>query len=141
LQIDFLLLHKTQGELSEFARKLLAGLVDHLDEYTLIELKSPSDTLRAGDFRTLLAYALLYCAQNQETLDPARMTLIVVAPRLSNALAGRDAAAGTAGRLAIGGRDAGPYRLVAGNRRVGRPRPSGADADQPAVSPAEDTGL
>jgi hypothetical protein len=83
LQIDFLLLHKTQGDLSELARKLFAGLVDHLNEYTLIELKSPSDTLRAGDFRTLLAYALLYCAQNQETLDPARMTLIVVAPRLS----------------------------------------------------------
>jgi hypothetical protein len=83
LQIDFLLLHKTQGELSELARKLFAGLVDRLNEYTLIELKSPSDTLRAGDFRTLLAYALLYCAQNETELDPGRMTLIVVAPRLS----------------------------------------------------------
>jgi hypothetical protein len=83
LQIDFLLLHKTQGELSEFARTLLSTLVGYLNEYTLIELKSASDTLRAGDFRTLLAYALLYCAQQREPLDPARMTLIVVAPRLS----------------------------------------------------------
>jgi hypothetical protein len=45
-------LHKTQGELSEMARTLLAGLAEYLNEYTLVELKSPSDTLRAGDFRT-----------------------------------------------------------------------------------------
>ncbi len=83
LQIDFLLLHKTQGELSDHARTLLAGLAEYLNEYTLVELKSPSDTLWAGDFRTLLAYALLYCSQQQETLEPARMTLIVIAPRLT----------------------------------------------------------
>jgi hypothetical protein len=83
LQIDFLLLHKTQGELSDHARTLLAGLAEYLNEYTLVELKSPSDTLRAGDFRTLLAYALLFCSQQQETLKPARMNLIVIAPRLT----------------------------------------------------------
>ncbi len=78
LQIDFLLLHETQGELSDHARTLLAGLTEYLNEYTLVELKSPSDTLRARDFRTLLAYALLYCSQQQETIEPARMTLIVI---------------------------------------------------------------
>jgi hypothetical protein len=83
LQIDFLLLHKTQGELSDHARTLLAGLAEYLNEYTLVELKSPSDTLRTGDFRTLLAYALLYCAQQPESLEPARLTLIVIAPRLT----------------------------------------------------------
>ncbi len=36
LPIDFLFLHKTQGGLSGLARKVLAGLVDHLDEHTLI---------------------------------------------------------------------------------------------------------
>jgi hypothetical protein len=84
LQIDFLLLHKTQGELSDHARTLVAGLAEYLNEYTLVELKSPSDTLRGGDFRTLLAYALLYCSQQQETLELARMTLIVIAPRLTS---------------------------------------------------------
>jgi hypothetical protein len=83
LQIDFLLLHKEQGELSEEARKVLAGLVEYLNDCTLVEFKSPSDTLRAGDFRTLLAYAFLYCAQNRPLLEPKRMTLIVIAPRLS----------------------------------------------------------
>ncbi len=84
LQIDFLLLHKVQGELPEHARKLLTALAEYLNEYTLVKLKSPSDTLRAGDFRTLIAYALLYCAQRQTALDPARMTLIVIAPHLSS---------------------------------------------------------
>jgi hypothetical protein len=83
LQIDILLLHKTQGELPEAARRMLAGLVQFLNEYTLLELKSPSDTLRAGDFQTLLAYALLYRAQNNPLLDPSRLTLIVIAPRLT----------------------------------------------------------
>jgi hypothetical protein len=83
LQIDLLLLHKERGELSEQARKVLAGLVEYLNDYTLVELKSPSDTLRAGDFQTLLAYALLYRAQNQPTLSPGRLTLLIIAPRLS----------------------------------------------------------
>src|SRR5262249_29786990 len=39
LQIDILLLHKEKGELPERARRILAGLVERLAEYTLIELK------------------------------------------------------------------------------------------------------
>jgi hypothetical protein len=68
LQIDMLLLHKEQGELPASAQQILAGLVERLSEYTLLEFKSPSDTLRAGDFQTFLAYALLYRAQNQPLL-------------------------------------------------------------------------
>src|SRR5689334_11734297 len=55
LQIDVLLLRKEQGELPEPARRVLAGLAERLNERTLVELKSPSDTLRAGDFQTFLA--------------------------------------------------------------------------------------
>ncbi len=83
LQIDMQLLHKEQGELPAGARQVLAGLVERLGEYTLVEFKSPSDTLRAGDFQTFLAYALLYRAQNQPLLDPGRLHLLVVAPRLT----------------------------------------------------------
>ena len=72
LQIDILLLRKTQGDLSEEARKILAGLAEYLNDYTLVELKSPSDTLRAGDFQTLLAYALLYRAQSDQSAVPPR---------------------------------------------------------------------
>jgi hypothetical protein len=83
LQIDLLLLHHEQGELPASARQILAGLVERLGEYTLLEFKSPSDTLRAGDFQTFLAYALLYRAQNKPLLEPRRLRLVVLAPRLS----------------------------------------------------------
>ena len=40
----------------------MAGLLEYLGELTLVEFKSPSDTLRAGDFQIFLPYALLYRA-------------------------------------------------------------------------------
>src|SRR5436853_3119681 len=83
LQIDILLLLKGQGELPERARQVLAGLAECLGEITLLEFKSPSDTLRAGDFQTFLAYALLYRAQNNPLLPPGRLNLVVIAPRLT----------------------------------------------------------
>jgi hypothetical protein len=83
LQLDLLLLLKEQGELPASARRILAGLVEYLGEFTLIEFKSPSDTLRAADFQTFLAYALLYRAQNQPLLEPGRLDLLVLAPRLT----------------------------------------------------------
>jgi hypothetical protein len=83
LQIDILLLSKGSGELSADARRLLAGLADHLNQYTLLEFKGPTDTLRAGDFRTFLAYAHLYCAQTVPLLEPRLLNLLVVAPQLT----------------------------------------------------------
>jgi hypothetical protein len=83
LQIDILLLRKELGELPQSARQVLAGLVEYLGEFTLLEFKSPSDTLRAGDFQTFLAYALLYRAQNQPLLEPGRLHLLVLAPKLT----------------------------------------------------------
>ena len=47
LQIDILLLRKEQGELSAHARAILSGLVERLGVLTLIEFKSPLDTLEA----------------------------------------------------------------------------------------------
>jgi hypothetical protein len=83
LQIDLLLLLKEQGELPDSARRILAGLVEYLGERTLVEFKGPSDTLRAGDFQTVLAYALLYRAQNDPLLAPNKLHLLVIAPRLT----------------------------------------------------------
>ena len=83
LQIDILLLHKEQGELPASARRILAGLVEYLSEFTLLEFKSPSDTLRAGDFQTFLAYALLYRRQTDPLLDPKKLNLLVLAPRMT----------------------------------------------------------
>ncbi len=76
-------MRKEQAELPARARQVLAGLVGYLGEITLLEFKSPSDTLRAGNFQTFLAYALLDRAQNHPVLDPARLHLLVMAPRLT----------------------------------------------------------
>jgi hypothetical protein len=54
-----------------------------ISQFTLLEFKSPSDTLRAGDFQTFLAYALLYRAQNQPFLEPSKLHLLVLAPKLT----------------------------------------------------------
>jgi hypothetical protein len=83
LQIDLLLLEKGTGELPESVRKTLAGIAEYLSTFTLLEFKSPTDTLRAGDFQTFLAYTLLYRAQNAPLLDAAQMSLLVVAPRVT----------------------------------------------------------
>jgi hypothetical protein len=76
-------LHKGQGELPASAQRVLAGLVEYLGEFTLVEFKSPSDTLWAGDFQTFLAYAWLYRAQNEPLFAPERLHLLVIAPRLT----------------------------------------------------------
>jgi hypothetical protein len=83
LQIDVLLLRQQAGELPESVRQVLAGLAEYFNEWTLLEFKSPSDTLRAGDFHTFFAYALLYRQQTDPLLDPGRLNLIVLAPRLT----------------------------------------------------------
>jgi hypothetical protein len=83
LQIDLLLLHREQGELPAKVRQSLAGLVEYLGEFTLVEFKSPSDTLRVGDCQTLLSNALLDRAQNDPLLAPDRLHLLVLAPRLT----------------------------------------------------------
>jgi hypothetical protein len=83
LQIDILLLQKGQGELPPKAQRVLAGLAEHFGELTLVEFKSPSDTLRAGDFQTFLAYAQLYRAQHEPLREPSRLHLLVLAPQLT----------------------------------------------------------
>jgi len=83
LQIDILLLRRLQADLPKHVQQVLAGLVEYLNDYTLVEFKSPSDTLRVGDFQTFLAYALLYRAQTEPLLDPSKFHLVVIAPRLS----------------------------------------------------------
>jgi hypothetical protein len=85
LQIDVLLVRKEEGNLPVHAQQILAGLAEYFNDITLLEFKSPSDTLRAGDLQTFLAYALLYRAQNEPLLAPNKMHLLVLAPRVTKA--------------------------------------------------------
>jgi hypothetical protein len=84
LQVDVILVRKKDGELPEEARRTLAGLAEYFNDLTLLEYKSPTSTLRKGNFQTFLSYALLYRAQNEPHLAPERLHLVVMAPRLTN---------------------------------------------------------
>ncbi len=86
LQIDILLVQKKEGELPAHSRLMLAGLVERLGELTLIEFKSPTDDLKAGDLQTFLAYALLYRSQHDPFLEPSQLHMLVIAPRISDAI-------------------------------------------------------
>ncbi len=86
LQIDILLVKKNEGELPAHSRAMLAGLVERLGELTLIEFKSPTDDLKAGDMQTFFAYAFLYRSQHDPFLDPSQLHMMVIAPRISDAL-------------------------------------------------------
>jgi hypothetical protein len=83
LRLDILLLRQQQGQLPPQVQQVLAGLADYLGEFTLLEFKSPSDSLRAGDLQTFLAYTLLYRVENDPLLAPERLHLLVLAPRLT----------------------------------------------------------
>ncbi len=83
LKIDVLLLRRLEGDLPAHAQQVLAGLAEYLNDYTLLEFKSPSETLRAGDFQTFVAYSLLYRVQTDPLLDPSKLHLVVIAPRLT----------------------------------------------------------
>ena len=85
-QIDILLVQKKDGELLAHSRAMLAGLVERLGELTLIEFKSPTDDVKAGDLQTFLAYALLYRSQHEPFLEPSRLHMLVIVPRISDAL-------------------------------------------------------
>jgi hypothetical protein len=135
LQIDILLLllHKEQGELPAHTRAMLAGLVEYLGEFTLVEFKSPSDILRAGDFQRFLAYALLYRAQNDPHLDVKRMHLLVIAPQLTKPYLqelqalGVTAESGTVRCLASAGRSGCASHVAFGNRGTGGTEASAPD--------------
>src|SRR5438552_3903250 len=76
LRIDILVLRQREGSLSPHNQQALAGLLEYWNQHTLIEFKGPTDQLEAGDFRTLLAYAHLYCVQTDPLLSPSRLNLL-----------------------------------------------------------------
>jgi hypothetical protein len=81
LQLDFLLLlREDEEELGTDSLNMLAGLVDKLNEQTIVEFKSPADALRLGDLQTVLGYLLIYRGQNDPLFDPGKLTLVFVAP-------------------------------------------------------------
>ena len=83
LRLDILLIRRLDVRLPEAALRDLSAICRRLNAYTLIEFKSPTDSLQRGDWNKLLGCAHLFVAQSESGIRSADMTLIVLAPRLT----------------------------------------------------------
>jgi len=83
LRLDILLIRRLDIRLPEAALRDLSAICRRLNNYTLIEFKSPTDSLGRGDWNKLLGCAHLFVAQSESGIRSADMTLMILAPRLT----------------------------------------------------------
>jgi hypothetical protein len=86
LRLDVVLIRRGQQQLSADAARKLAALVRRLNRFTLVEFKSPSDTLERGDLDYLFGCAHLFRAQQPEPVSNTDLSLILLAPTITSAL-------------------------------------------------------
>ena len=84
LRADIVLIRREQLEVPDSARAQIPALLRRLNRWTLIEFKSPVDSLQRGDLDRLLGVAHLFCGQQPEPLDSADLSLIVLAPSVTD---------------------------------------------------------
>jgi hypothetical protein len=80
LRVDVALIRREGGDLPEPARRDLALLVEHLNRFTLLEFKGPTDALERGDLDYVVGLAHLYRSQQAEGVHHTELTLMVLAP-------------------------------------------------------------
>lgn len=83
LRVDVLLLRKADGALSDQARRLFPELVDLLSDYTYIEFKGPTDTVRIGDYEKALGVIHLHRSGEAADVDISKVTLLFIVPRFN----------------------------------------------------------
>jgi hypothetical protein len=83
LRIDIVLIRRLEAALPEMAYRDLAAISRRLNAFTLIEFKSPADSLESGDWNKLLGCAHLFVAQAEQTIRSADLTLMILAPTLT----------------------------------------------------------
>jgi hypothetical protein len=86
LRVDILLVRRKDLQLLESRSRELAGLLPLLNRFTLIEFKSPNDTMKRGDFAQLLGCAMLWHSQEDELIPHHEVSLIVLAPTVTKPL-------------------------------------------------------
>lgn len=83
LRIDVLLIRREVGQVSPVASAYAPELIARLRRRTLIEFKSPADSLEAGDWEALMAYTLHYLQQDPLPLANEELSLVFLAPCLT----------------------------------------------------------
>jgi hypothetical protein len=86
LRVDFLLIRREDGTLSAAASRDLDVLLPLLNRHTLVQFKGPTDALQQGDAALLFAYAFLWHGQQPQLIWHDDMSLIVLAPKVNEAI-------------------------------------------------------
>lgn len=110
LQIDVLLVRRESGEVSPWAQHDLPELLPCLRRRTLIEFKGPTDALEAGDWELLMAYAFLYLQQETAALTNEELSLVFLAPVITEPFRQRLALRRLSLEAEVG--EPGVYRIV-----------------------------
>ena len=79
LRLDIVLIRRLDKEIPDHARKTLAAISQRLNAYTLIEFKSPVDTLERGDWNKVLGCAHLFVAQSDEPIRSKDLSVMFLA--------------------------------------------------------------
>jgi hypothetical protein len=85
-RVDILLIRREAGQLSEANQRDASALVALLNRFTLVEFKAPTDSLETGDLAQLFGCAFLWHSQQAERVAIEDVSLIVLAPRVNEAL-------------------------------------------------------
>jgi hypothetical protein len=80
LQADIVLVRRGTVEIPDSARRSFRALAERLNRWTLIEFKSPVDSLERGDLGRLFGIAHLFMAQQAEVLSASDVSLVILAP-------------------------------------------------------------
>lgn len=110
LRLDYVLIRLLGTALPETAFRNLPAISRRLNVFTLIELKSPVDALERGDWNKFMACAHLFVAQAQEPIDAKDLTLIFLAPAMTQSFRGEL----ESGRQSIVEEESGIHRVEGG---------------------------
>lgn len=83
LRIDVLLLRKSDGVLTDEARRLFPELVDLLSDYTYIEFKGPTDSVEIGDYEKALGVVHLHRCVHAADVPISNVTLLFIVPKFN----------------------------------------------------------
>jgi hypothetical protein len=80
LQADIVLVRRGAAAIPDSARRSFGALAERLNRWTLIEFKSPVDSLERGDLGRLFGVAHLFIAQQAEEISASDVSLVILAP-------------------------------------------------------------
>ena len=83
LRADIVLVRRGEAEIPDSARRSFRVLAQRLNRWTLIEFKSPVDSLEYGDLGRLLGIGHLFVAQQPPSISAAEVSFIFLAPVLT----------------------------------------------------------